>query len=178
MTRLVVGGIVVTLPVALILPSVLRVREFPRRIKCASNLHQIGLAILDYANEHYAQNPVSIDQLLTQPRCPPEVFICPSSNDESATGSTPTALLGDFNKPGHCSYIYLGLGTGNSSSADTVILYEPLSNHGWEGMNVLFGDGHAEWFDARTSAKLIAIINTGVRPVRLSMIRWSAATTP
>ena len=46
---------------------------------------------------------------------------------------------------GHLSYIYLGKEMNTKTiSPDTIVAYEPLSNHG-DGSNVLFGDGHVEF---------------------------------
>ena len=44
------------------------------------------------------------------------------------------------------SYIYLGKGmNARTVSADTVVAYEPLSNHENDGSNVLFGDGRVKF---------------------------------
>src|SRR5687767_12248356 len=48
---LVVIAIIAAL-IALLLPALNRARETANQIKCASNLRQQGLAMLQYANEH------------------------------------------------------------------------------------------------------------------------------
>jgi prepilin-type processing-associated H-X9-DG protein len=45
------------------------------------------------------------------------------------------------------------------------VLYEPLANHGGDGIHVLFGDGHAEWLNATVGAKIIAAAATGKLPI-------------
>src|SRR3954464_10970458 len=53
---LVVIGIIALL-ISILLPSLNRARETANRVKCASNLRQIGQAILLYANENKGAYP-------------------------------------------------------------------------------------------------------------------------
>jgi prepilin-type processing-associated H-X9-DG protein len=138
------------------------------RAMCASNMHQIGLAILLYQNDFGGVYPPSVDELLENEQITPQVFICPDSNDTAAAGPTTQAVIADLHKPGHLSYIYIGQGlTDKTVTDDMVVLYEPLTNHAGDGMNLLFGDGHAEWFDATIGKQIIAAAATG-RRVHLS----------
>jgi len=124
---LVVIGIIALL-ISILLPSLNRARETANRVKCGSNMRQIGQAILLYANENKGNYPrtryvpgAGITTTVTgtydavnnaNPRDPfidnqtdndviksifllirtqditPEVFVCPSSNDEKDTYGT------------------------------------------------------------------------------------------
>jgi prepilin-type N-terminal cleavage/methylation domain-containing protein/prepilin-type processing-associated H-X9-DG protein len=53
---LVVIGIIALL-ISILLPALNRAREHANRIKCGSNLHQIGLAVLMYANDNGGKVP-------------------------------------------------------------------------------------------------------------------------
>jgi len=64
---LVVIGIIALL-ISILLPSLNKARETANRAKCASNLHQIGLAILLYQNENNQLSPRTI--LGTDPPSP------------------------------------------------------------------------------------------------------------
>jgi prepilin-type N-terminal cleavage/methylation domain-containing protein/prepilin-type processing-associated H-X9-DG protein len=125
---LVVIGIIALL-ISILLPSLNRARETANRVKCGSNMRQIGQAIQLYANENKGNYPRTIYTVDTGARCnydprtssaavdpftdttakgnindvgqamfllirtqdiTPEVFVCPSSNDEKDTyNSTP-----------------------------------------------------------------------------------------
>src|SRR5439155_1973945 len=59
---LVVIGIIALL-ISILLPSLNRARETANRVKCASNLRQIGQAILLYANENKGNYPRTITSI-------------------------------------------------------------------------------------------------------------------
>jgi prepilin-type processing-associated H-X9-DG protein len=143
-----------------LLPSIdLRGRVPPsNRVKCASNLRQIGLACVLYANgDPQGRFPASFEVVLSTQDITPEIFCCPSSADERATGSTTQAQVAQLSAGGHLSYVYVGSSVKNSDAADVVVAYEPLKNHHGAGMNVLFVDGHVEWLTAAQGAAFLAV---------------------
>ncbi len=100
------------------------------------------------------------------PNFDPSVFVCPSSNDTPAKGKSVSALLADFAKPRHCSYIYVGAGLDYyTATAQTVVAYEPLQHHR-SGANVLFANWRVEWIPAGPALNQILMATT--RPVRLA----------
>jgi prepilin-type processing-associated H-X9-DG protein len=136
-------------------------RERANRMKCSSNLRQIGQGIELYAKEHGGKYPDDIQQLIIHADVNPEVLICPSSNHERATGATTQELAANAHKDLHHSYLYLGKGLVQPVKAELVIAYERKRNHEDDGMNVLFADGHFEWFAAESMKKLMAQIDEG-----------------
>ena len=121
---------------------------------CLSNMHQIGLAILLYTTDYGGHYPPDLSTLLMNEQLVPENFICPSSGDEAATTATTREAADSLRTPGHCSYIYLGKGLMEPVRDSQVILVEPPQNHAGDGMNVLYGDGHAEWVDRKQAAAI------------------------
>lgn len=78
-----------------------------------------------------------------------ETFVCPYSDETPAKGANAKAVADELRKGKHCSYIYTGNGDMllKDVAADAVLVYEPISNHGKDGANIFYGDGHVEWKD-------------------------------
>ncbi len=113
------------------------------RVRSASNLRQIGQAILLYCNDHNGQYPDSFGTILLNEDVTSSVFVSPLRGEIAAVGPTtrsPAALL----VPGpNLSYVYLGRGlTTSTVTPDSVVAYEIPSP---SGAMVLFGDGHVEF---------------------------------
>lgn len=103
-------------------------RPVPRAI-CASNLRQIGQAMLLYANENKGVYPRRMEDLLLTQNITSDVFTCPDSGDIKATGPNARAVATALTTGGHLSYLYLGRGLRRDAPADTVLACEWLSNH-------------------------------------------------
>lgn len=142
--------------------SLVRPRDYSPRLKCASQMREILLAALMYANERNGQFPPSLDVLLTTEDITAETFVCPSSNLTWAPGATDVDQAASMRAdPAHyLSYIYLGRGLTNDPNVPLqIILYEPLSDHGGDGINVGYSDGSVAWLDRKQA---IAAINAVV----------------
>lgn len=100
-------------------------KERAPRLECASNLHQLGLALRQYALDDSSAYPDRLEQLF----CP--VYV-------------PDARLFRCPHPPHRPYLYVS-GLRADDPPEYVVVYEPAENHESQGMNVLYVDGHAEW---------------------------------
>lgn len=155
-----VGGaaLLILLLVVILLPPLNRAREQANRVKCASNLRQVGQAVFIYASVNGGRFPDRLDKLLSYAGS--SVFVCPSGNDSPAPGATPQLQASNLYTGGHLSYVYVGAGlstnAGFGNAPTTVVMYEPLANHR-DGINVLYADGSVQ-FLARPAA--IAMIAT------------------
>ena len=132
-----------------------------------------------YANDHHGRYPDDLGTLFLNEDLDARVAICPNTNDVPAIGPTTQAVVTSMLTPGHLSYVYLGKGlTDATATADVVVLYEPLSNHSNEGMNVLFGDGHTVWLTAGQAQPLLKQLGAGVTPVRLPPATAPSSSPP
>lgn len=125
------------------------------RVKCASNLWQIGQAMNLYAQEHGGQFPDDLPALILHADLVADNFVCPSTNDEKAPGQTPQEQAANLLQPGHCSFVYLAKGLTTQVESTRVLALEPLTNHEGEGINVLFADIHVEWLDKPSAEALL-----------------------
>jgi len=140
-------------------------RESRNRIKCGSNLRQLGIAIKQYARDHAGQYPDNFQTLhvSTDGFAPAEVFTCPSSNAERAPGTTPAEQSSHLSDPTYCSYVYHGAGLKTPVDGTQIIIVEFLTNHDYEGINVLFGDGHVEWTNSTEARALLSKLRVETR---------------
>jgi prepilin-type processing-associated H-X9-DG protein len=141
-------------------------RTVPQLIKSASNLRQIGLAILLYTNDHQGEFPDSFATLLqNEDVISSYEFVSPARSETPANGPTTRAIAGQLTAGNHLSYVYLGRGLSEKTlTPDTVLAYELI---GPNGTNVLFGDGHVEWVDAALAAEIVAKASNGPFPVTM-----------
>jgi prepilin-type processing-associated H-X9-DG protein len=130
---------------SILLPSLSRARETANRVKCAANLRTMGQGLLLYANDHKGKYPLSIGELLTL-QLPLEIFVCPSSgksvpaNIVNADLQTQMTWVND-----NGDYVYMGANKTSSARASEIIVYERADDHGQQGINILYGDGHVDW---------------------------------
>ena len=158
-----VGGAVllIVLLVLILLPPLNRAREQNNRVKCASNLRQIGQAIFIYASVNRGQFPDKPDKLL--PYVGPGVFVCPSCDDSPAPGATPQIQASNLYAGGHLSYVYVGAGmnttVGTGTTSTTVVMYEPLTTHR-DGVNVLYADGSVSFLPRNAALAMMSTLAT------------------
>jgi len=140
--------------ISILLPSLNRSREMANRVKCASNERQIGQGILLYSNDHKGPYPPDLGTLIKEEDMTAAVFICPDSNVTVPANLTqPDDIAAWVNK--NSSYVYLGAGMKQGEDPTTIVLYEKPENH-HDGSNVLYGDGHVEFVQARELQRQLA----------------------
>jgi prepilin-type processing-associated H-X9-DG protein len=166
-TAMTAGGAVlfIALLVIVLLPPLNRAREQSNRVKCASNMRQIGQAMFIYASVNGGQFPDKLDKLLSYAGSP--VFVCPSCGDTPAPGPTPQIQANNLYAGGHLSYVYVGAGLStastSSNAATTPVLYEPLSHHR-DGVNVLYADGSVAFLPRGAAQAMIASLAPATQP--------------
>ncbi len=119
--------IVLPMMIAILLPSLSRARELAKRTVCGVNLRAVDASLRSYVEEH-DQEPPNISVLIDESSIGSQVLNCPSV-DPAMSQAPP----------------YIWIRGADCADADNVVLYEPLQNHGGEGGNVLFCDGHVEF---------------------------------
>ncbi len=115
---------------AILLPSLSRARELSKRLVCGANMKGTGTAMMIYANGYAGQVP-TFEILIEHGEMVAEQLNCPSSD----------AAIGDL----HACYELIPNASILRSRSDVVWMYEPPDNHGGEGSNILFTDGHVEF---------------------------------
>lgn len=132
--------------VSILLPALNAAKERANRVKCASDMRQMGQGCLLYANDHRGKYPQTLGELVTDADMNPQVFVCPSGNTDAPTPD----LMRDPKKGAawvnqNADYVYLGAAMNPNMPADRMLIYEKPENHEHQGRNVLFNDGHVEW---------------------------------
>ena len=155
-------GLVLLMPMAILLPALGRARSMAQRAACMSNLKQLGISTMMYAQNNKGQYPTAdkwCDLLEPYYKNNSNVLICPATK-KSMCGYAKTI---DPNAKNQCSYaINPNAKLDCRFPAKTVLLFESnpgwnqsggpelstTPNHGGKGCNVLFCDGHVEFVRA------------------------------
>ena len=152
---------------AVMVPSMIRMRDAARRNACAANLKRIGSAVDLYAYSNFGAFPESFGRLMVAQQLPSDALVCPGGTETPAAGATPQEQVAQLPKGRHSSYFYVGKGLnkrmGPGAGVNAVIAYEPLGHHG-DGIHVLFADGHIAYVTMPQAKQLIADLQAGKNP--------------
>ena len=148
--------LIVGLFFAILVPSMCRSSEVSNRIKSASNLRQIGLALASYAGEHGGCFPADFGVLVRTSDLTPDVFTSPSDGAvDRAPGKVPAdwarALVDEPAK--YCSYRFVAAGRRAAGlPTEAVLAYETMPDYG-DGMHVLLADNTVDWVASKPEGK-------------------------
>ncbi len=129
----------VVLLAGLILFPIARARSlaWAHKIACRNKMISYGCGFLMYAGDHGGRFPPHVASSTRYVAQQPLLFICPAS------GHKPGESFDDFDA--WSDYVYIP-GCTDASPPGTVVAYCRPENHRGRGGNILFRDGHAEWF--------------------------------
>ena len=145
--------VLVTLAASILIPLINRERQLnSNRTPSITHLHQIGLGIFLYTQDHQGHYPETLADLITTENMSSEVLIDPATDDTPAEGKTPEEMKANIIKGGHQTFIYLGAGLTDKIDDDVVVAYEVFPDG---GANVLFAGGHGVWLNPNQTRRML-----------------------
>ena len=134
----------ISLETSVLLPALNRAREQANRVKSASNLRQIGMGAIMYANNHNGRFPPDLGTIAADQDLAGDVFRNPRVDAHGPPPPADPKQLAQWVNQ-HADYVWVGAGKTAAAAADVPLAYEnPEQNTG--GLNILYADGHVEFF--------------------------------
>lgn len=140
--------------VSILLPALNRAREQANRVKSASNLRQIGLGAIMYADAHKGKFPPDLAAIAQEEDLPATVFVSPRTSHPMPPPDVKSAKDIAAWARDNSDYVYVGAGKIATGPANAVIAYEK-PDEVTDGINILFVDGHVEWQPMNEAMKTI-----------------------
>jgi prepilin-type processing-associated H-X9-DG protein len=125
--------------------------ERGRRAQCGNNLRSLGVSFNLYAADHDETRPTRLGQLVKYVGGDSNVkmFMCPTAT-RILQSEAPRRISDLHTKPEYSSYAYLsttGLVEGPVEASAAPLMCDKPGNHGEDGINILFADGHVNWWN-------------------------------
>lgn len=146
---------IIAILAGMLLPALNSAREKARRISCASNLKQVGLALKQYAMDYSERFPDGTSSSTGLERLRSgnyltdyKIFTCPSGSITAGSNGQPLSTS--------CSAYSFKINMTEGDSPDSAISADSSGNHDKFG-NLLFLDGHvtgypgASWYGSTNS---------------------------
>lgn len=140
-------------------------KERHNRPQCITQLKQIGHVLTRYSQDHGGAFPPVFTPLVGR-YAGPALFVCPSSADECATGSTVAEILADFAQPRRCSYLYFGTTLSRPLPPGAILACDRYDNHEGEGIHALYANGTVKWIPRPEAVRILAELEAGHNPPR------------
>lgn len=141
--------LIIPMMLAILMPSLFKIKQLPKKIMCATNLSGLGKAVMVYIDDHNDTYPPAeswCDALIKECDVDPKQLLCPGTNAKDGLS---------------CYAININVAGKNISQVppDTVLLFETTAgvnpaggpellsadNHQGDGCNILFVDGHVKF---------------------------------
>ncbi len=156
------GGAVAAVPamMGVFVPALGEAREAARKVQSASNMRQFGMGLHMYADEHDLRFPATLDALLDEDYgLTRELFDNPRSDDGVALelAADPELEEAPSNISRTGSYLYAGgdLHLLDLRDAGQVAIAWEDPDFFYDGINVLYADGHVEFVEFPRAYDLI-----------------------
>ncbi|MCC6424206.1 MAG: hypothetical protein IT447_12060 [Phycisphaerales bacterium] len=159
---------IITIAIALIivavmlLPSFRHTPDVANPIVCASNLRQLGQAMLFYAQGNKGKYPPDFGTLLLTQEVTIDEFVCPSSGTLVPGNLKSKEEMAKWVNE-YSDYVYAGAGLDNMSTPEQILIYEKLRDHHRGRVCLCYGDGHVE-FQSLPEAKHQIILASKTNP--------------
>lgn len=135
-------------------------REAAFNIMCASNMRQLGQAVMLYAQAHEGKLPGSLLEIMRHEELDNNVLNCPTDVRHWLSNREGPEVRDAWIRMGNSSYVYHGRGLTNRLPTDYPLFTEVSTGHSG-GMNICFGDGHVEMVPLKHVPAVLAQLDAG-----------------
>lgn len=152
----------IPMEISVILPALNKAREQAKRVTSASNLRQIGIGAIMYANNHNQKFPPDLGTMAQEQDLAASVFKNPRVPDRSPPRPANPKLLSRWINQ-NSDYVWIGAGKDVTAGPDVPLAYEkPEQNAG--AINILYADGHVEFVTMPEARQQIQKARQGSNP--------------